>query len=404
VRSAITQLSMRILHVIDSLDPAHGGPPAVVLNLAAAQLRRGDEVTVVSGCPPGQWPLVAESIAALGVQDRLQVVLVGGGWLESVVALRARRILRLQCKRHDIVQVHGLWQPMLARAVLAGRRRRLVVTPHGMISRYGLAQKPWRKHIALLLFWRRALQHASLVQALSEAEAVELRHFLPGARVHVVPNGIDPREYPADVHREAFHELHPELGGQPYVLFLARLDRIKGLDLLVDAFARVAANIPGVRLVIAGPDYGLGALIRRMIDDLRLRDRVSVLGPIRGAEKRAALAGAVCLCQPSRYETFSLSILEAMASGVPVVVSRECRQGPELVETGAGTLVPLEAPAIAGAIAAYVRDPQRQRAAGAAARRLVLQCYTWDGVAARLAANYAELGTAVTAETGAARS
>jgi glycosyltransferase involved in cell wall biosynthesis len=383
---------MRVLHVVESLDPQYGGPPAVVLNLAASQLHHGHRVTVLSYCLPPRQALVTAAIEALGIQHELEVeFLPGTNAIERALGLAALRFLMRTRDQYDVYHVHGVWKAIAVWAIRAARRRCLVVTPHGMISGYGLAQKPLRKRIALSVFWRRALCHADMLQALTEIEADALRRVLPNPRIKVIPNGINAGEYSEPVTRGVFHQRHPELRGRPYVLFLARLDRMKGLDLLLSAFGTLTASDPDLCLMIAGPDNGLESGVRRFIEEKRLQQRIFVLGPIFGDDKRAALAGATCFCQPSRYEAFALSIVEAMASSVPVVISSECGFDQELVGAGAGQIVPLEVPRIAADIAGYVRAPQARIEAGMAARRFVLARYTWDRIGPMMLDSYLEL-------------
>jgi glycosyltransferase involved in cell wall biosynthesis len=172
----------------------------------------------------------------------------------------------------------------------------------------------------------------------------------------------------------------PALGGRPYFLFLSRLHYKKGLDYLADAFAIVAARNSDVQLVVAGPDDGARADFEGRIAAAKLSDRIHVPGPIYGTEKLSAIAGAACFVLPSRQEGFSMAILEALACGVPAVVSAECHF-PEVAEVGAGEVVPLEAAALAAAIGRVLADPDRRRKMGQAGRELVAVRFTWPRIA-----------------------
>ena len=171
--------------------------------------------------------------------------------------------------------------------------------------------------------------------------------------------------------------LSPPEGGTPFILFLARLHTMKGPDLLLEAFASVARERPGLQLVFAGPDFGMLDTLRRRAARLQLADRVHFSGLVSGSERLWLLANAVCLCQPSRDEGFSLSILEAMACACPVVISDRCKF-PDVARHGAGLIVPLSTPELAAALRLYPSDPARRAADGRAARRLIERRYTWD--------------------------
>ena len=132
----------------------------------------------------------------------------------------------------------------------------------------------------------------------------------------------------------------------------------------------------------------LGAL-RQRTSQLGLADRVHYLGLASGAAKLWLLSAAVCLCQPSRSEGFSLSILEAMASSRPVIISDRCKF-PSVMELGAGIVVPMTISDIAAGLRVYASDPVRRLADGRAARRLIERCYTWEIVSKQADQMYAQ--------------
>jgi glycosyltransferase involved in cell wall biosynthesis len=114
---------------------------------------------------------------------------------------------------------------------------------------------------------------------------------------------------------------------------------------------------------------------------------VHIVGPLYGRDKIAALVDAACFCLPSRQEGFSLAVTEALACGVPPVISQACHF-PEVAEVGAGEVVPLEAGAVAAALARVLSDPQRHDRMAAAGRELVASRYTWSRVAAQTVEAY----------------
>jgi len=120
-----------------------------------------------------------------------------------------------------------------------------------------------------------------------------------------------------------------------------------------------------------------------------LGDRVDVIGPLYGRAKIAALVDAACFCLPSRQEGFSVAVLEAMACAVPVVISEACHF-PEVAEVGAGTIVPLDAPALAKALGDVVADPGNAARMGAAGAALVRSRYTWEAIAGQSLRFYQE--------------
>ncbi len=374
---------MKILHVVQSLDPAQGGPPAVAIRLAAAQSACGCQVVIASydnSASAGEIDAAMASVPGIGgitfakcARDR---------FAERLFASGAKAGLNEHAAGMDVLHLHGVWDPILRVAADTARSKgaMYVVTPHGMLDPWSLTQKPWKKTIALRLGYRRMLNDAAFLHALNEDESLLIKPMGLTCPVRILPNGLFLQELDAVPPRGTFYSKHPELGGRPYVLFLGRLHHKKGLDHLIEAFHLVAQSCPDAALVVAGPDGG--ALHKLSSDILRLglSDRVHVVGPLFGQDKLAALADAAVFCLPSRQEGFSIAILEALGCGIPVVISKSCHF-PEVSDVGAGEVVELSADQISRALVRYVREPVQRRQAGEAAQRLVRSRYTWPSIA-----------------------
>jgi glycosyltransferase involved in cell wall biosynthesis len=262
-----------------------------------------------------------------------------------------------------------------------------------MLDPWSLAQKRWKKKLALALGYRAMLNRAAALHLLNADE----QHLLAPLRLRspgvVLPNGVFLEEIDPLPPPSAFAQSYPALADKPYVLFISRLHYKKGLDYLAEAFRLVAGRRPEARLVVAGPDDGARADFERRVSGPELAGRVLLVGPLYGAAKWAALAGAACFCLPSRQEGFSVAVLEAMACRTPAVVSEACHF-PEVAEAGAGAVVPLDAERIADALDGFLGDPDARRRAGEAGRRLVETQSTWPAVAARSLELYRSLAPA----------
>jgi len=360
---------MRVIHVIASLDPAHGGPPVVAEKLAAAQSALGHAAVVAAQDGPGAALLPHHGFADLFRRPTAELLAVAGS--------------------ADVMHLHGVWEPVLVCAARAARVLGVpyAVTPHGMLDPWSLAQKKWKKRLALALGYRRMLDHAAFIHVLNADEQTLLKPLGLRAPAEVIPNGMALDELTPSPDPERFRSFRPGPGARRYVVFLSRLHYKKGLDYLADAFARISRRFADVDLVVAGPDGGEEAPFRERVRRLGLDGRVWITGPLYGPMKWSALAGAACFCLPSRQEGFSVAILEAMACRVPVVVSRDCHF-PEITEVGAGRVVELKVDSIAAALADVLDDPTAAQAMGSAGRNLVEQRFTWPRVAAHCVALY----------------
>ena len=237
-----------------------------------------------------------------------------------------------------------------------------------------LAHRRIRKRLAWGLVEHRTVEGAALLHATSDAEAGTLRALHPRPEVALVPNGV---ELPPATARGA---------GEPVIVFLGRLHAIKRLDLLVDAFARVRASGRRAELVIAGPDEGG---LRRGLEARVPAVAGSIAWPgavdEQGKHELLARAAALVLCSDS--ESFGLSAAEAMAAGVPVVVTRTCPWA-DVERHGAGFWVEPQAEAIAGALMRLLDYPEAARAMGARGQDLIERKYRWDVVAAQMERHY----------------
>lgn len=362
----------------------------VAMSLAAAQAGLGYSVQILSYSSPQDQPAIDWAMAHIPERQKIRClnVPVTSKW-ESLLAPAARGHLATWCMDQQMFHLHGVWEPMLLAAASFARRsgKPYVVMPHGMLDPYSLSRSRWKKKIALMLAYRRMLNRATFLHMLNEEESKLIELLGLRAVRRIFPNGIFLQEIESLPEKGGFRRLHPQLGNKPFVLFLSRLHYKKGLDYLADAFARVASQEDRVQLVVAGPDAGEEAAFRARVKQMGLNDRVHLVGPLYGRDKYTALVDATCFCLSSRQEGFSMAILEAMACGVPVVISENCHF-PQVAQARAGLVVPLNADAIAKALQLVLQSEQQRRQMGQNGRRLVRSSYTWPQVAQQIIAAY----------------
>lgn len=384
---------MQIAHVITSLDPAAGGPPMVVMRLAAAQASLGHDVSVICYDVPEAADAIDRSYKDIPHIGRVAIRnLEPGGSPERVLGLGMGRKLRPMIAACDWVQLHGVWETMLrvASSVARGLGKPYVVMPHGMLDAWCMSQKRVKKQIAMLLAYRRMLEHAAYLHVLNRDEEASIQQLGLTAPTRVIPNGVYVEEIEPLPEPGGFREAHPDLGDAPYVLFLSRLHHKKGLDYLAEAFSIMARSDASVRLVVAGPDEGARDPFEQAVASADLTERVHLVGPIYGSAKYQALVDAACFCLPSRQEGFSIAITEALACGTPVVISEACHF-PEVAEAEAGCVLPLDAQRFADAMLELIGQGEGHTEMGDNARRLVKQRYTWQKIAEQSIACYRDV-------------
>jgi glycosyltransferase involved in cell wall biosynthesis len=203
----------------------------------------------------------------------------------------------------------------------------------------------------------------------------------------VVPLGLD---FEAYVRRppEVFRARWPEAGNRRIVLFLGRLHPKKGLDILAQAFATVARGRDDVHLVIAGPDDGARAATEALLSSLGVRERATFTGMLRGEDKLAAFGAADAFVLASRSENFGLAVVEAMACGLPVIVSDRVNIWREVEGAGAAVVVPCDARALAGALTGVLEDGGKRAEMGRKGAEFARRRYDRRRVAMELESAY----------------
>jgi glycosyltransferase involved in cell wall biosynthesis len=251
-----------------------------------------------------------------------------------------------------------------------------VVCPAGALRIYGRSR--FLKAVYNLVIGRRIIRNASAWIAITEDELTQFDAYGVGRnKVLVIPNGIRPEEFPEEG-GSGFRAKHG-LGNRPFILFVGRLNSIKGPDILLDAFCQGNAGWPDWHLVFAGPDGGLLDSLKRKAESGPARDRVHFVGYVGGTEKSAAYRAANLLVIPSRHEAMSIVVLEAGICGTPVLLTDQC--GFDVVgRIGGGKVVPAAVDGVKAGLTELLSDPPRLPVMGDALRGYVRDHYSWNVV------------------------
>lgn len=331
---------MRVLHVIPSVGPHRGGPSIALELMASALAEQGVHVDVVTTDDNDlerlRVPLGTPTPRA-GATFRYfprQLRTYGVSW-----PLRAW--VRAHTRDYDVLHTHALFSfaPVMAARAAWAARVPYVVRPLGTLAPYGLQQHASLKRLSLALFERALLQHAAAIHCTSEAEASEIRLLGDGWPTVVVPLGI---EVDATSRRDRswLRARAPQFSDRLILLFLSRIDRKKNLELVLDAVAQARRNGLDVALVVAGT--GEAEYLQQLQHHARrLGVQADVLwaGHLDEAEKRGALAAADAFVLPSRGENFGIAVVEALAAGLPVIVSKQVGIADAIVAHDAGIVI-----------------------------------------------------------------
>lgn len=390
---------MKVLHVIPAYEPAWqaGGVVRAVSQLCRGLSDAGVDVTVYTTNTSGNGWLDIPT-------DR--PVMVGGVEVfyfhtSLPKAFRYSRALGQMCEKtmgdFEIVHIASFWNYPGIPAASAAREQKIpyVISTHGTLVPYALQRSRLKKWLYTKIVERRNLRHAAAVHYTTEFEREATDHFGLTCPSFVVPNGLDFSEFerlPApDVARDRL-----DLSKEDTVLtFLGRLDRSKGLEILLKAFARVAQDFSRCLLLLAGHDDGCESNLRKLTRDLDLGDRVRFLGFV-GDEMRANLLTSTDLSLSlslSRSENFCYSAVEAMAAGSPVMLSEHVGISPDVEADAAGIIVPAQVDIVARELAELLSCPALLKDMGRVARDSAYERYDIGKVARRMIAAYTDILT-----------
>jgi glycosyltransferase involved in cell wall biosynthesis len=368
---------MRALHVISGIDSRAGGPAMAVAGLVRSQHRAaGIGVTLLAACATAEQDL-ADPLRAAGVDVRIVAPCRGPLGRNPTLATS----IADAAKDADVVHIHALWSQVQHDAAVAARRlhKPYIITPHGMLTRWSIDQKRWKKLLYLAWRQRADLNGAAAIHYTSTAERDDLS-----------PLGVELNEFESLPSKGTFRDKHPEIAGRRIVLFLGRIHPGKGMEYLVPAFAK--AQLSDAVLVAVGPDSGgFQARIEQMVRENGLSDRVLFTGMLRGRDRVEALVDADLLALPSEHENFGVVVVEALACGTPVLVSDGVGIAGEVAGGNVGAVTTLAADSIAGELRRWMGDEALRQAASERARPFVWERFNWESIARRWGDHYRSL-------------
>jgi glycosyltransferase involved in cell wall biosynthesis len=380
---------MKVLHVIPSVSPSDGGPSFAMPLIAEALSRAGISVDVVTtdgnastGTPnaPLYHPETRNGVNYFHFRRQSEFYKVSWAltrWLSRNVAA------------YDLVHVHALFSYSSGSAAYQAFSNRIpyVVRPLGVLNRWGMAnRRRLVKRLSFNLIEKRILRNAAAIHYTSRQEKIEAEEAGVETPSVIIPLGIDLSEFGQLPDPELFYARFPKTAGRKLVLFLSRLDPKKGLDLLLPAFAEVHRQDAAALLVIAGGgDEGFIAELKQLAKDLKIDEQILWAGFLSGQEKLAALAAASVFTLPSYSENFGIAAVEALAAGLPCVISDQVGIAPDVVEFDAGLVVPCRASELAAALQTMTREP---KSFGANARRLAARRFSTQAMSDSLVSLY----------------
>jgi glycosyltransferase involved in cell wall biosynthesis len=365
---------MNLIHVVPAVTVQASGPSYSVTRLCEALCRQGAVVTLAAL----DWTSDA------GYRPYLKTFPLGWGPRALGRSPKMHRWLHERVAAGDIgiVHNHGMWQMNSLYPAWAARRgkAKYVVSPRGAFSQWAMKSGSLAKFAFWPMLQRPALARVACFHATSESEYDDIRRLRFRQPVAIVPNGVDIPEISKRADPAAREKT---------LLFLGRLHKVKGLDLLLRAWAQLETAFPEWRLVIVGSDSGYhgstGYLesLKGMVRELDLT-RVSFVGALYGEEKWDAYRRASLFVLPTHSENFAMTVAESLSVGTPTVVSRGAPWS-GLTDHHAGWWVDISVDGLLRALADGMSLPTSDLdAMGRRGREWMARDYSWDGVGGQM--------------------
>lgn len=373
---------MKILHVTPSYWPAirYGGIITLIHGMCSSLAAKGHEVHVCTTNADGR----GESAVPLEkpvVKDGVSIWYFRRVFPQRLFyAPGMKGFLAGKINEYDVVHIHTLflWPQYYAARLAAARGVPYIVSPHGMLVRKLVEGKnKLVKYLWIYLVERRTFRNAGAVHFTTDIEKEAALAFgldLPPCRV--APGGIDVRAESA-YSRELLNPLVRGLIRTPYFLFLGRICKNKGVSLIV----RALPAVPAARVIFAGPDENFWSRVEGEAEALGVRDRIEYAGILQKDDKTAALVNSTALLLPSYSENFANVVLEAMACGIPSIVTPGVGLSKVVADYNAGMVIQNDARAMAAAMHSMLTKSDERKAMGINAAKCASSLFSWDSAA-----------------------
>jgi glycosyltransferase involved in cell wall biosynthesis len=362
---------MRVLNVVSVLSSREGGGNAErTVQLSRALSKSGESCTVLT----------------LDIGDpSLRLCQLGGARLVLISCINKRfqipsfersTILKL-VRSSDVIHLMGYWSLLGVMVARAAEREGVpyVISPAGALSLFGRSR--WLKNFFNFCLGERLLNRAAGWIAVTASELPEFKRYgIDPSKVVVIPNGVNAFDFDDGPSELA---LALSLPRGPFILFMGRLNSIKGPDLLLEAFIILSRQFHNIELVFAGPDEGLADFLRERAKSVGLANRVHQVGFVSGHTKTLMYRAATLLVVPSRSEAMSIVAVEAGFCGTPVLMTDQCGLN-AIREVTPSLIVPVSVDSLADGLRMAFSDLAKLACWGIAWQSIVRDRFLWTDI------------------------
>lgn len=361
---------MKILNVIMSLDPINGGGTAErTFQISKFLAKAGVGCTVLTT----NLGLTPERIKSL---DGVDVIPLPCLFKRFYIPKFSYREIKHIVESVDIVHLMGHWALINALVYFVARRLKkpYVVCPAGELPIYGRSK--FLKMFFNKIIGKKIILNAKKHIAISTNEIIQFQTYGVNLdKISVIPNGIDPEQFVR--HDDQNFRSKFGLGAHPFILFVGRLNYIKGPDLLLKAFCNIKDVLQDYHLVFVGPDEGLLSSLKKIAAAYDIEDRVHFIGYLGGDNKSQAYYASELLVIPSRQEAMSIVVLEAGITGTPVLLTVQCGFM-DIERSDGGLVVESSVNALQLGLIELLKNPAELKKRGGNLKKYINDHFSWE--------------------------
>ncbi|MBF2057337.1 MAG: glycosyltransferase [Cyanobacterium sp. T60_A2020_053] len=386
---------MKVAHIIPSIAPVRGGPSKAIIEMVDALQNKGVCVEIITTNDNGNnllnVPLYRQTVyEKVPVTFFPRLCLSSKAIQEFNFAWSLTKWLWGHISDYDLIHVHTLFNYPSTIAMVIAKWRKIpyIIRPCGMLLKWSLQQKATKKELYLKLIEEANINYSQRIHytALQEKEEAQVLNLK--TKDFILPLGLTiPELIPRS--KEKLINLYDIPKNIPIILFLSRIHEKKGLDFLVNALGKLSLDF---RLIIAGsgePDYE--DKIKNLITSNNLKNKVIWAGFVEGELKNTLLQGSDLFALTSYSENFGIAVLEALASGLPVVITPGIALSSMVKDNDLGYICDLDIDSIYLAITRALSNPEKLEDMSRRGRKFIQKNYSWDKIAKDLVDVYKEI-------------
>jgi glycosyltransferase involved in cell wall biosynthesis len=376
---------MKILQIVPFFTPLRGGSVVAPYHLSKELANRGHKVTVATTDFEFNEDY-AQTLRSKGI-DVIPFKCVANMGL-FLYSPEMKLWLARNIRNFDIIHLHNFRSYQNNIVCTYSKRYDIpyVLQAHGSIPR--IMEKQKLKKLYDLVWGYKLLRNASKLLALTNNEKDQyIEMYINDKNIELIPNGIDFSAFITLPNRNEFRKKYSLTSDEKLILFLGRIHKIKGLDILLESFSELCVVIDNIKLVIVGFDDGFLIPFKSNVEKLNLTSKVLFTGPLFGLDKLSAYVDCDVYVLPSSYDTFPITVIEAFACSIPVIVTDRCGIA-DIVGNQAGLVAPYDKDCLRDAILHMLSEDKLRQDFIKNGKLLVSERFNWEKIVAQVESIY----------------